>query len=386
MSDGQPTEPTDATEPVEPVVPEAPAQGEVPTEPVDEHEFTEDNLAEFFTTADADAALRDPDGGGADGDDRSDEGATGAGSEADRGDAGGVPDAAGVPDGTGSDNDGAPAADRRDSDPDGADDGSAEPDPEPAPTGGLIEFGGQTYRRGDVERVVAWAESLTPEQVAAMQGATQQQAPAPAQPTPTPTAPQPDAPQMPDLSNVADPELAQYMQAQFAAQAAEIERLQAIEQQRYQAEAAQRQVVLQTALDSASSTIVERYGLTDAETSQLLAKANESNVMTFAGQQYGLDNPQETFERGFELLIAQTPEFQQKAIEARAKELASEIIAKDAEARATAQTDTRRQINSSLVGAGAAAPRAVQTIPAAGPERDAAMVAEIADAMRPGNQ
>lgn len=216
-----------------------------------------------------------------------------------------------------------------------------EPTPEPSP---YVEFAGRQYPVDQVGQLIAWAESLTAEQWAALQG----QQP---EPDPEPTIARPAE------DEIVDPALASYVEQKFA----ELEQRQALFEQQQQAAqaqlAAQRDAELNAAVDQARRGVAEKYGLTDIEAQRLLEVANNTPAAIATVQTADLNSdPVGTFTQALETAYWITPEFRDRAIQSQATTLAAELGVQS-------QLEERKQLQSGLVGQGAATPRVTTPAP-----------------------
>ena len=221
-----------------------------------------------------------------------------------------------------------------------------EPEPEPAAAQSpYVEFAGRQYPVDQVGQLIQWAESLTAEQWAALQG----------QSTPEPDPEPVIAP--PSDEEVVDPATLNYVQQKFA----ELEQRQSIfEQQQAAAQAqlaAQRDAELNAAVDQARRGVAEKYGLTDIEAQRLLEVANNTPAAIATVQTADLNSdPVGTFAQALETAYWITPEFRDRAIQSQATTLAAELGVQSS-------LEERKQLQAGLVGQGAATPRVTTPAP-----------------------
>jgi hypothetical protein len=240
-----------------------------------------------------------------------------------------------------------------------------EPAPEPiaADTPPVINIGGAAYRTEDIEGLVQWVSSLSPEQLALLQ--TQ------AEPEPQPTA----ADLLPPEDELVDPRLAQWTAQQLSGVEQKLDIL--LEQQRQQQQfiAAQREAELHAALDTARRGVQEQYGLTDAEAEKLLEVAGKNPVATAAVQNGDMNtDPAGTFRAALETTYWITPEFRDRAIEQRVTTQVAELQVNNA-------LEERKALNQSLVGQGAATPRATTPAPQTPQEHEAEALRLLRESM-----
>ncbi len=242
------------------------------------------------------------------------------------------------------------------------DDASPETDPtstapaaatEPA---GVVEIDGQLYRAQDVADLIGYVSQLPPDKQAILFG---QQEPEQDPRTVLPTE-----------EELVDPALAQWTDSRF--QSLE-QKLDIIAQQNaamQQAVAKQQEAELNAALDQARRGVAEAHGLTDAEAQRLLEVANKNPAAAAAVQNYDMNaNPVEAFQAALETAYWLTPEFRDRAIQ-------DQVTTQVAELGVQAAVSERRELNQSLVGSGAAAPRAQAPKPQT-PEEHMAAAADL---------
>lgn len=264
-----------------------------------------------------------------------------------------------------------------------------DPSTPPAPSAGpdTIEIGGELYNRADVEAQLAWASSLTPEQVNAIANALSPQQPNSTQPNstqPNPTAPTPPAPSF-DPDDSIDPNLARYVNERLAAQQAEISELAQYREQVQQAQQSQRVQNLTDGYQRARAELTQRYGFTDEDVSVLEAQMEQTQIVAAYAQR--TSDPVELFTRAYEDTLWTTPAFREQMIAAQARREAVEQAAAEqaaAEQARQAERATRRENASRLHGGGTAArsdsPPDLSTAEA---RRDA-LTEGIAEALRGG--
>ena len=264
-----------------------------------------------------------------------------------------------------------------------------DPSTPPAPSAGpdTIEIGGELYNRADVEAQLAWASSLTPEQVNAIANALSPQQANSTQPNstqPNSTAPTPPAPSF-DPDDSIDPNLARYVNERLAAQQAEIAELAQYREQVQQAQQSQRVQNLTDGYQRARAELTQRYGFTDEDVSVLEAQMEQTQIVAAYAQR--TSDPVELFTRAYEDTLWTTPAFRKQMIAEQARREAVEQAAAEqaaAEQARQAERATRRENASRLSGGGAAArsdsPPDLSTAEA---RRDA-LTEGIAEALRGG--
>ena len=251
-----------------------------------------------------------------------------------------------------------PPADRVALAPDPSD--PSDPSPAPAPSAGpdTIEIGGELYNRADVEAQLAWASSLTPEQVNAIANALSPQQANSTQPNstqPNSTAPTPPAPSF-DPDDSIDPNLARYVNERLAAQQAEISELAQYREQIQQAQQSQRVQNLTDGYQRARAELTQRYGFTDEDVSVLEAQMEQTQIVAAYAQR--TSDPVELFTRAYEDTLWTTPAFRKQMIAEQARREAVEQAAAEqaaAEQARQAERATRRENASRLSGGGTAA-------------------------------
>jgi len=237
----------------------------------------------------------------------------------------------------------------------------AEPEPIAAEAPPVINIGGAAYRAEDIEGLVNWVSSLSPEQLALLQS----------QPEPEPDP----AATLPPEDEIVDPRLAQWTDTRFQTVEQKLDILLAQQQAQQQFIAQQREAELHAALDTARRGIQEQYGLTDAEAERLLAAANSNPVATAAVQNSNLDaDPTGAFRAALETTYWITPEFRDRAIQ-------SQVVSQVAELQVNNALEERKALNQSLVGQGAATPRATSPAPETPQEHEAAALALLKERM-----
>lgn len=264
-----------------------------------------------------------------------------------------------------------------------------DPSTPPAPSAGpdTIEIGGELYNRADVEAQLAWASSLTPEQVNAIANALSPQQANSTQPNstqPNSTAPTSPAPSF-DPDDSIDPNLARYVNERLAAQQAEIAELAQYREQVQQAQQSQRVQNLTDGYQRARAELTQRYGFTDDDVSVLEAQMEQTQIVAAYAQR--TSDPVELFTRAYEDTLWTTPAFRKQMIAEQARREAVEQAAAEqaaAEQARQAERATRRENASRLSGGGAAArsdsPPDLSTAEA---RRDA-LTEGIAEALRGG--
>lgn len=223
-----------------------------------------------------------------------------------------------------------------------------------APQAGTVEIGGQLYRADDVASLIQYVEQLPPEKQALLFG----------QPEPEPDprlAPPPE-------DEIVDPRLAAYVQNNFSQIETKLDAVLQQQQLQQQALARQQEAELHSALDTARRGVAEAHGLTDAEAQRLLEVANQLPAAAAAVQNYDMAaSPVEAFQAALETAYWLTPEFRDRAIQ-------SQVTTQVAELGIQNSLSERRELNQSLVGSGAAAPRAQAPKPSTPEEHMAAAV------------
>lgn len=242
------------------------------------------------------------------------------------------------------------------------DDASPEPAPEStAPAAatepaGVVEIDGQLYRAQDVADLIGYVSQLPPDKQAILFG-----------------QPEPEVDprtQLPPEDEIVDPRLAEYVQSNFGQIESKLDAVLAQQAAMQQAVAKQQEAELNSALDQARRGVAEAHGLTDAEADRLLEMANKNPAAAAAVQNYDMNaNPVEAFEAALETTYWLTPEFRDRAIQ-------DQVTTQVAELGVQAAVSERRDLNQSLVGSGAAAPRAQAPKPST-PEEHMAAAADL---------
>ena len=221
---------------------------------------------------------------------------------------------------------------------------------------GVVEIDGQLYRAQDVADLIGYVSQLPPDKQAILFG----------QPEPE----QDPRTVLPAEEELVDPALAQWTDSRF--QSLE-QKLDIIAQQNaamQQAVAKQQEAELNAALDQARRGVAEAHGLTDEEATRLLEVANKNPAAAAAVQNYDMNaNPVEAFQAALETAYWLTPEFRDRAIQDQVTSQVAELTVENA-------VSERRNLNQSLVGSGAAAPRAQAPKPQT-PEEHMAAAADL---------
>jgi hypothetical protein len=272
-----------------------------------------------------------------------------------------------------------------DDDDDGFDDDEpvADPTPEPvaATTGDVLEFGGRSYLRSDVEAQLAWASGLTPEQVARIAQAIEYDQQAPQQQQQQAPQPQPQPVQGFDIEDTVDPDLARYMEGQFATQQAEIEQLKAQQYAVYQQEQAREEQVLTESFMVKRQEIADRYQLSELEVQALTTTMENSNIITFLAEQMGIANPDALFDRAYEQTYWTVPAFRDRTIQSETAH------AVEAEREQTQKVADRKARAGALTGGGGGTPSSLKPaapVPATAADRQKMLVDGFAKAMAEG--
>ena len=257
-----------------------------------------------------------------------------------------------------------------------------DPTPEPvaASTGDVLEFGGRSYLRSDVEAQLAWASGLTPEQVARIAQAIEydQQAPQQQQQAPQP---QPQPVQGFDIEDTVDPDLARYMSEQFATQQAEIEQLKAQQYAVYQQEQAREEQTLTESFVEKRQEIADRYQLSELEVQALTTTMENSNIITFLAEQMGIADPDALFDRAYEQTYWTVPAFRDRTIQSQTAN------AVEAEREQTQKVADRKARAGALTGGGGGTPSSLKPaapVPATAADRQKMLVDGFAKAMAEG--
>jgi len=242
------------------------------------------------------------------------------------------------------------------------DDASPEPAPEStAPAAatepaGVVEIDGQLYRAQDVADLIGYVSQLPPDKQAILFG----------QPEPE----QDPRTVLPAEDEIVDPRLAEWTDSRFQSVESKLDAVLAQQQATQQAIARQQEAELNAALDQARRGVAEAHGLTDAEAQRLLEVANKNPAAAAAVQNYDMNaNPVEAFQAALETAYWLTPEFRDRAIQ-------DQVTTQVAELGVQAAVSERRELNQSLVGSGAAAPRAQAPKPQT-PEEHMAAAADL---------
>lgn len=219
---------------------------------------------------------------------------------------------------------------------------------------GLVNIDGQMYRAEDVAQLIGYIENLSPEKQALLFG----------QPEPVVDP----RTVLPPEDEIVDPRLAEYVQTNFSQIETKLDAVLAQQQAQQQLLAQQQQAELNAALDTARRGVAEAHGLSDAEAQRLLEIANQMPEAAAAVQNANLTaDPVGAFRSALETTYWLTPEFRDRAIE-------DQVTTRAAELGVQASLDERRQLNQSLVGSGAAAPRAHAPKPSTPEEHTAAAI------------
>jgi len=244
------------------------------------------------------------------------------------------------------------------------DDASPEPEPAPESTApaaatepaGVVEIDGQLYRAQDVADLIGYVSQLPPDKQAILFG----------QPEPE----QDPRTVLPAEDEIVDPRLAEWTDSRFQSVESKLDAVLAQQQATQQAIARQQEAELNAALDQARRGVAEAHGLTDAEAQRLLEVANKNPAAAAAVQNYDMNaNPVEAFQAALETAYWLTPEFRDRAIQ-------DQVTTQVAELGVQAAVSERRNLNQSLVGSGAAAPRAQAPKPQT-PEEHMAAAADL---------
>lgn len=253
-----------------------------------------------------------------------------------------------------------------------------EPAPEPAPTPppSTVAIGGREYAASDIEALVTFIETLTPEQIAYLNNP--QAATPPGQPSPAPAPDAPDPNALPGEDEIVDPRLAEWTAKQLDAVNARLEAIQRAEDVRAQQEAQIAEQQFAQAFDTARSGTMEQFGLSDAEADMLLKATEQSGVVAFIASQNPAMPTEQLLSSAFEMTFWSTPAFRDRAVGAQAEAIAGErgIDARLAERKAN---------NASLVGSGAVTPRVQKQTPQTPEDHDRAAIDLVNEAMQSGN-
>lgn len=238
------------------------------------------------------------------------------------------------------------------------------PDPEPvAADDDSLYFAGQPFARQDVEQLVTWAAGLSPDQLQLIDYALRNGIDLS---DPEPVV-EDTAPQMISVEDALDPELALYVNEQFRTLNDEIASLREAQSSQFEVEQARERQMLEAAFDEARTGVAERLGLSEQDADALIARTNETGIVTFLAQQQGLAAPVDLFSQALETTYWATPEFRERS------------LTKQAEVAATEQRDldAKKSRAASVGGTSASASRS-KSEPRTHDERFSAMVAEIA--------
>jgi hypothetical protein len=238
-----------------------------------------------------------------------------------------------------------------------------EPTPEPATPAGLVNIDGQMYRAEDVAQLIGYIENLSPEKQALLFGQAEPE------PVIDPRT------QLPAEDEIVDPRLAEWTDSRFQSVEEKLDAVLAQQQATQAALAAQQQAELNAALDTARRGVAEAHGLSDAEAQRLLEVANNMPAAAAAVQNADLNaDPVGAFRGALETAYWLTPEFRDRAIE-------DQVTTRAAELGVQTALDERRQLNQSLVGSGAAAPRTHAPKPSTPEEHMAAAAALVRESL-----
>jgi len=226
------------------------------------------------------------------------------------------------------------------------------------------EFGGQQFAREDIEQLVTWASSLTPEQMQRIQYALAGQPEPQVQQDTTLFADTPVDPGLAiDPDEALDPDLAKYV----LGLSAEVEQLRQAQAVQFEQEQERERELLEAAFETARTGVGERLGLSDADLEALVVRTNQSGLVTYLAQQQGIGQPEALFTQALESTYWMTPEFREKSL-AHQADLAAERQ-RDLDAK-----KSRAAAGGSSKGSAARTRQEPQTQE----ERFNAMVAEIA--------
>jgi hypothetical protein len=224
-------------------------------------------------------------------------------------------------------------------------------------------FAGQHFDRQDIEQLVTWASSLTPDQMQrindALVGQPEPQVQADTQglfeDTPADFGLDPD--------DALDPDLAKYV----LGLSAEVEQLRQAQAMQFEQEQERERELLESAFESARSGVGERLGLSDSDLEALVNRTNQSGIVTYLAQQQGLGAPESLFTQALESTYWMTPEFREKS------------LSRQAEVAATEQRDLdAKKARAASGGASRGSAARTRQEPQTQEERFNAMVAEIA--------
>ena len=240
-----------------------------------------------------------------------------------------------------------------------------EPVEEPAATVPTVDdealyFGGQPFQREDVEQLVTWAASLSPDQMQAIQYALNAEQPAPVDESDT------GRPEL-NLEDVLDPELAKYVTDQFSYLNEEIENLRANQIEQIQIEKNREHQLLESAFEEARTGVTEKLGLSDSDAEALIQATNQSGLVAYLAQQKGLGAPVDLFTEALETTYWMTPEFRERQVAVQAETAVAE----------QRDLDAKKSRAAAVSGTSASAARS-KVEPQTHEERFSAMVQEIA--------
>lgn len=202
-------------------------------------------------------------------------------------------------------------------------------------------FGGHTYTREDVEGVVAWVSSLTPEQMVAIERALNPE-PVAEQPPATP----PPAPITED-EEIIDGRLAQYVDERFSQVSDQLDAISRAAEQQQALEAQRQEQILSEALTEARQGTKEKFGLSDEDMAALEEATTRSNYVGYLAQQRGLANPRAVFEEAMETVFYATPEFRERVTQDQVNKAIADA----------ANLQSKKSKAGSLAGRGGAAPK-----------------------------
>jgi len=202
-------------------------------------------------------------------------------------------------------------------------------------------FGGRTYTREDVEGVVAWVSSLTPEQMVAIERALNPE-PVAEQPPATP----PPAPITED-EEIIDGRLAQYVDERFSQVSDQLDAISRAAEQQQALEAQRQEQILAEALTEARQGTKEKFGLSDEDMAALEEATTRSNYVGYLAQQRGLANPRAVFEEAMETVFYATPEFRERVTQDQVNKAIADA----------ANLQSKKSKAGSLAGRGGAAPK-----------------------------
>jgi hypothetical protein len=226
-----------------------------------------------------------------------------------------------------------------------------------------LYFGGQPFARQDVEQLVTWAAGLSTDQLQLIDYALRNGIDL-SEPEPVV---EDTAPQMISVEDALDPELALYVNNQFAALNEEISMLRETQMSQVEVEQARERQVLEAAFEEARTGVAERLGLSDDDAQALIERTNQSGIVSFLAQQQGLGSPTNLFSQALETTYWSTPEFREKSLTQQAEVAATE----------QRDLDAKKKRAASVGGTSASASRS-KSEPKTHDERFSAMVAEIA--------